>query len=140
MEVGKVWGVLVRYNYPSNDILSSFIILGTPISQSDPPLVPFLIQPYFSQHPPYKRERVFTVAPLALHSSGPPWTRTYCHPPQRLMVSVTWNRLLPALMKLLHRVPVVPKYPGNFQYVEVTVGVNHGTREMLLYVEVYDYV
>ena len=37
-----------------------------------PPPPPFPVQPYLSRYPPYQRESIFVVAPLALSPSVPP--------------------------------------------------------------------
>ena len=58
-----------------------------PPSPSPSPL-PFLVQPYVSQHPPYKNEGVFVVVPLALPSAGPPCIRSSWWSNKRLTSSV----------------------------------------------------
>ena len=45
---------------------------GARLSSAPPPSFTFPVQPYLSQYPPYKRESIFVVVPLALSPSVPP--------------------------------------------------------------------
>ena len=72
-------------------------------------------------------------AMLTFPSTGPPWNRTSCLPPQRLMVHVPWPcppppLPLPDRIPLLHWGPIAPEYLGKFPYVDFTVVANHGTK------------